>query len=367
MRDAFRRASRPLFHHPDTDTADPLALAALTRFRHRMKLSAAPVPPLTFRRMHADSDAASSTRWLGGRRVGSGPDAIHSPLLSPAGDRLDAWGVDSVPQAHRHGCVDYVTDGQWLHGRAVIDEHDIGMRAASQRIYADIFTVLASQPCSHLLRVWNYFADINGMVDGSERYRQFNAGRQQAFIDVQRSAFEGSPAACALGTHGGPLQVFFLAGRHAPLAIENPRQVSAYRYPDTYGPRAPTFSRAALAELGGNTALFISGTASIVGHASMHVGDVRRQTEESLVNVAAVRSAAEQRSGLAFPAGEMIHTVYVRRAEDFAAVREIFERSVGADSPAAREAIYLQADVCRSELLVEIEAHGFATTTGGTA
>lgn len=367
MRDAFHRASRPLFHHPDTDTADPLAFAALTRFRHRMKLSA-PVPPLTFRRMNAATEAASSTHWLGGRRVGTGTDAIHSPLLSPAGTWFDAWGVEGAPQRQRHGCVDYVTDGDWLHGRAVLDERAIGMRAASQRLYADIFTVLASQPCSHLLRIWNYFADINGIADGSERYRQFNAGRQQAFLDVQRSAFEGSPAACALGTHGGPLEVFFLAGRHAPLAIENPRQVSAYRYPDAYGPRAPTFSRAALAGIGGErTALFISGTASIVGHASVHAGDVRRQTEESLVNVAAVRTAAEQRSGLAFPAREMSHTLYVRRTEDLAVVREIFERNVGAGSPAAQEAIYLQADVCRAELLVEIEAHGFATNTGGAA
>jgi hypothetical protein len=99
----------------------------------------------------------------------------------------------------------------------------------------------------------------------------------------------------------------------------------------------------------------------------VHAGDVRRQTEESLLNVAAVRTAAEQRSGLAFPASEMAHTLYVRRTEDLAVVREIFERDVGAGSPAAREAIYLQADVCRAELLVEIEAHGFATNTGGAA
>jgi hypothetical protein len=56
----------------------------------------------------------------------------------------------------------------------------------------------------------------------------------------------------------------------------------------------------------------------------------------------------------------MIYTVYVRRADDLAVVREVFERAVGADSAAARDAVYLQADICRDELLVEIEAHGFA-------
>jgi len=50
---------------------------------------------------------------------------------------------------------------------------------------------------------------------------------------------------------------------------------------------------------------------------------------------------------------------YVRRPEDFDAVRSEFERVVGASSRAAREALYLHADICRAGLLVEIEAHGF--------
>jgi hypothetical protein len=248
-----------------------------------------------------------------------------------------------------------------LHGVAEIDDRVGGLQAATHRVYTDLFEVLAANPCPNLLRVWNYFADINREVDGSERYRQFNVGRQQAFIEARRSAFEGSPAACALGTREGPLRVYFLAGRTPPLAIENPRQVSAYRYPGTYGPRSPTFSRAALVEVGdGRQALFISGTASIVGHTTVHLGDVRRQAEESLLNIAAVRQAAAERAGVAFPADALIYTVYVRDAANLAIVREVFERTVGADSVAARDCIYLQADICRADLLVEIEAHGFA-------
>lgn len=313
-----------------------------------------------FRRLRL-AEGKTSPNVLGGRWVGRAADALQTPLLGADTALFDAWVAGADTQARQHGCVHYVTDGQWLHGHAVLDETGPGMSAAAQRLYADLFDVLAANPCSHLLRVWNYFADINAETEGVERYRQFNAGRQQAFIDARRSAFDGSPAACALGTHGGPLQVYFLAGRKPPLAIENPRQVSAYRYPDTYGPRAPTFSRAALAEVGGGrSALFISGTASIVGHESLHLGDVRRQAEESLANIAAVREAAEARAGHAIPANDMFYTVYVRRAEDLPVVRDVFERSVGAASTAARDAIYLNADICRAELLVEIEAHGFA-------
>lgn len=318
--------------------------------------------PLSFRRLPLAPGAALPAGSLGGRWVGDGPDAITAQWLAPAspGALVDAWFGHGAVQSHQHGCVRYVTDGHWLHGCAVVDDRDGGVHAATQRAYADLFAVLAATPSTHLLRLWNYLADINLEAGGSERYRQFNAGRQQAFLDAQRSAFEGSPAACALGTHGGPLRVYFLAGRTPPVAIENPRQVSAYRYPDTYGPRAPTFSRAALADVGaGRQALFISGTASIVGHESMHLGDVRRQTEESLTNLAAVREAAAARAGRPVAAGDMAYTVYVRHPADLPVIRQVFEQAVGPASPAARDAVYLHADICRTELLVEIEAHGF--------
>jgi enamine deaminase RidA (YjgF/YER057c/UK114 family) len=316
--------------------------------------------PLIFRRL---AQAEASDTGLGGRLVGAGADALHLKLLAPEGPVLDAWfsaGAGSVRE-RRHGCVRYASDGHWLHGCAEIDDRVHGLQAGARRAYADLFEVLAANACPHLLRLWNYLADINHETDGIERYRQFNAGRQLAFIEAQRSAFEGSPAACALGTRDGPLRVYFLAGRARPVPIENPRQVSAYHYPSAYGQRSPTFSRAALAEVGaGRTALFISGTASIRGHATVYVGDVRRQTEESLANIAALREVAGARAGVPFPAGELVSTVYLRHAADLAAVRELFEHAVGPGSAAAQSAIYLQADICRADLLVEIEAHSFA-------
>ena len=317
--------------------------------------------PLVFRRLQLGSLPSDHT-LLGARVVGSDADAVGATLLAPTGSWADAWIGDGKVEHRQHGCVRYASNGEWLHGVAEVDDAvtDGGLRAATHRAYADLFEVLARSESPHLLRLWNYITDINVETGGSERYRQFNAGRQQAFIEAERSAFEGSPAACALGTRTGPLRVYFLAGRRAPLAIENPRQVSAYRYPTAYGPRAPTFSRAALADVGGGRqALFISGTASIVGHETMHLGDVRRQTQESLANIGVLREIASQRDGASFGADRLIYTVYVRQRDDLDAVRSEFERVVGATSSAAREALYLHADICRAGLLVEIEAHGF--------
>jgi len=92
----------------------------------------------------------------------------------------------------------------------------------------------------------------------------------------------------------------------------------------------------------------------------MHLGDVVRQTEESLANLAAVREAAAARAGVPYAAADLTYTIYLRDAADLTAVRAVFDAALGTASTAAREAVYLQADICRAELLVEIEAHGFA-------
>ena len=326
---------------------------------------------LSFHR-HRAGTPGEPLNALGARELGGADDCL--PLLWPAGRVADVWCGEAPVQLHRRSHVRFATDGHWLHGCVEMAEGGVengaegGLQGAARRAYAELFSVLAGSACPHLLRLWNYLPDINRDDGRGERYRQFNAGRQQAFIEAERSVVDGSPAACALGATHGPLRVYFLAGRHAPVAIENPRQVSAYLYPTHYGPRSPTFSRAAVADVGaGARALFISGTASIVGHASMHVGDVRRQTQEALANVEVLRLAAVRCADAPFDAQRLAYTVYLRDPADLPAVRDEFERHVGPASPAATEALYVRADVCRADLLVEIEAHGFAPRAGAAA
>jgi chorismate lyase / 3-hydroxybenzoate synthase len=286
--------------------------------------------------------------------------AVPSPLW-PAPAVHEEWLARGPLTEGRLGCVSYRSNGAWVFGTACVDDRDQGLRQAAQRAYADVFQVLDREDCTQLQRLWNYLRDINAEEAGLERYRQFNLGRAQAFLEAGRGLEDGAPAACAMGTAQGPLTVHFLAGRRAPQAIENPRQVSAYHYPQRYGPRSPTFSRAALADLGGGVrVLFISGTASIVGHESVHLGDVVRQAGECLDNVDAVLTAALPHVGgpwtLEALRERLECTVYLRRPGDLPAVREAVSRRLGLGTPAAEAAVYLQADVCRAELLVEIEA-----------
>ncbi|MEX8495719.1 Rid family hydrolase [Sphaerotilus sp.] len=312
----------------------------------------------------ADLPRATGVPPLGQRDLLPGVGQAGLPaLLHPACAITECWTSASPVRHGRTGLIRHQDDGQWLYGEAVLPMPATGaaLQTLTHQLYTDLFRTLRGHGGPHLLKLWNYLPHLNAERDGLEVYRHFNIGRQQAFLDAEAAAFEGAPAACALGTADGPLSLTFLAGPQAPRPVENPRQTSAYHYPATYGPRSPTFSRATLAALApGRETLFVSGTASIVGHASVHLGDVVQQTQETLRNLRAVLDAAHATTTARFALDQLAHTVYVRHAADLDAVRTVFEQAVGADSPAACGAVYLRADVCRSELLVEIECHGEA-------
>lgn len=289
---------------------------------------------------------------------------VHARLIEPNLPRLDTWLAGGRLVEGRSGAVRWRHDGQWLFGALTLDESRSaanGLAALTRRAYGEVFETLGAPGRWHLVRMWNYLGAINDERGGLERYRQFNLGRHEAFVEAGVAGGEGAPAACALGTHGGPLCVAFLAARAKPLAIENPRQIPAWRYPVDYGPRSPAFSRAALADAGdGCLALFVSGTASIVGHASVHAGDIAGQTRETLANIRAVIAATRMHCTAPFELAALEVTGYVRHAAYAQQVRRILETELGESSRAARNAVLLEADICRAELLVEIEAYGFA-------
>lgn len=230
------------------------------------------------------------------------------------------------------------------------------LHIATETAYREIFAVQDRLEYATLLRVWNYFPAINKETYGIERYRQFNIGRQNAFLAYGRVITGNVPAASVIGTASGDLNIAFLATRAEMIGIENPRQVSSYYYPSQYGPRTPAFSRATLVNLHGNNILFISGTASIVGHHSLHCGDVAAQTKECMNNINAVVAEAKRQvpAILNIELLNLSYKVYIRYSTDLPLVRDVLDNYLGKPL----QVIYLQADICRAELLVEIEAHG---------
>jgi chorismate lyase / 3-hydroxybenzoate synthase len=208
----------------------------------------------------------------------------------------------------------------------------------------------------HLLRIWNYLPEINREADGDERYRHFNSARRLAFRNSGRATVGTVPAACALGSPAGsPICIYFLAARRPPQMIENPRQTSAYHYPPKFGRHSPIFSRACVLSESAGTNLFVSGTSSIVGHETLHQGNVAAQTTETMANINALLDECNRVVGSAlYSLDRLKFKVYVRQPADLDTIKRTLE---GFLRPST-SVVYLQADVCREDLLVEIEATG---------
>lgn len=284
-------------------------------------------------------------------------------LLAGAGRGIcEVWTSREPVVTAVDGGVRLAATGDFLFGVHSVSESGVGIRAAAEQAYRELFATIGRHGFPHVARFWNYFARINDEEAGLERYRQFNLGRAAAFEAAGRVGGVAIPAACALGfTRGEHLTVSFVATKRAGTSLENPRQVSAFRYPPQYGPQSPTFSRAVVQPTSEGHLLLVSGTASIVGHATLHAGDVAAQTRETLANLQAVFGEAERQVGAgAFPMREASYKVYVRHPADASVVRRELRAALGPDI----DAHFIRADICRRDLLVEIEAVARSTVPG---
>jgi enamine deaminase RidA (YjgF/YER057c/UK114 family) len=295
---------------------------------------------------------------------------VHTPRL--AGQAVcEIFRGGEIVQGGRRGQLRYRATREVLLGCVTIPENErsaetrdwTALQQATFEAYTEMLSACDSAGYPYLVRVWNYLAQINNETCGIERYRQFNTARQVAFAGGGRAVTGRVPAACALGTPSGtPLVLYFLASRNAPAYVENPRQVSAYHYPPEYGVRSPVFSRAAVLHGDAGPTLFISGTASIVGHRTMHAGDVAAQTRETLTNIEAVIAEANRHTRRApFTLSGLAFKVYVRHPPDL----PVIQRELSAALDPQTRVIYLQADICREDLLVEIEAAGLSSNCLG--
>jgi chorismate lyase/3-hydroxybenzoate synthase len=256
---------------------------------------------------------------------------------------IESWRSPSAVTSGRRGSIAFRRNDHVLFGRVVAAGHDL--ETLTENTYASVIETIRAEGFPHLFRVWNYVRDINAGDGEQERYKRFCAGRHQA-LTAAGLMKEQFPAASAVGMRDGELVIHFIAGREAGTQVENARQVSAYDYPASYGRRPPSFARATIAQFGSSRLIFISGTASIVGHETRHRGDVDAQTEETIANLDTVAQAC----GTSLGELDLVK-VFVRHAADAARVIPLLRAAV----PQAR-LLPLHADICRTDLLLEVEA-----------
>ena len=263
---------------------------------------------------------------------------------------LELWQVDGPVSCGGDGALRWSTGGGWLFAAIELDEREHGGAAATAQLgYERLHQLVAAHAERHVLRVWNYLGAINHGDGDAEHYKHFCDGRAAGMGNFFADGF---PAATAIGHRGDAqrLQIYLLACDQPGQRVENPRQVSAWCYPRQYGRTPPSFARAM--SLPAGDALAISGTAAVVGHSSAHQNDLEAQLGETMINLDALLANAGMASG--FDSHSPLKA-YVRHPADAQRVREF----LGAKLPGV-PVLMLHGDICRSELLFEIDGWRYA-------
>lgn len=305
---------------------------------------------------------------------------VVQPPCDGRGLAIEAWAISTqtadvcfvgphlVTVAH-HGM-------RWVYASAgELDLHGATAYEQSAKAFENLRSVLAGAGTSFkdVLRVWLYQGSITGLEDCTERYRELNRARTDFFarnLDQlrTRAAHNGHvvyPASTGIGTLGNGLMTTCMALQTDradvdAISLENPLQTSAFSYPKVYSEKSPKFSRAMALRAGDHVTTWVSGTASIVNSETVFLDDPRQQTEQTLTNIEKLISAENFAQSGWSDAGATLADlakirVYVKHPEHYEICRAVCEARLG-----SIPAIYAQADVCRPDLLVEIEGVAFS-------
>ena len=257
---------------------------------------------------------------------------------------------------------------EWLFtGGSGCFEEEQGIRESSNRAFVDVKSVMALEgfSFSSILRQWNY---IPGIVeeetndDGQviQHYQEFNDVRAEWYH--KEGLKQDFPAATGIGVAGGGVVIEVIAFKsdigHQILTLHNPEQSDAHRYSpiQLVGAKAfetPRFERGKLIISKGKGHIWVSGTAAIRGEDSVP-GNIVEQSRITCENIEALISR-ENLLNAGLEAGDystqpIYIRAYVKLPEHGQMVQQYLEKRYRGASIHV-----LQANVCRDELLVEVE------------
>ncbi len=265
---------------------------------------------------------------------------------------------------------------EWVH-LANITPHtrETAVYPRALNVFEQMAAILAEHGYSfnQVIRTWLYLGDIVGPEADTQRYKELNRARTDFF---RKCHFGGKllpdgwqnpvyPASTGIGTdgHGFMASCAALVTKRTDVKLvplENPVQVSAFDYGQHYSPKSPKFARAMVVAAGDTATTLVSGTASITDSETQHEGNVAAQTHQTLDNIAALigeenfQQHAMPGMGAALDDLALVR-VYIKNQKDYLRTRAVCEERLG-DVPT----VYAVADVCRPELLVEIEGIAFS-------
>jgi len=222
----------------------------------------------------------------------------------------------------------------------------------------------------NVVRQWNYIPSIlsvnkfeNSLL---QNYQIFNDIRALYFIPEYFN--NGYPAATGIGSNYGSVTIDFIAvsneDENSVIPIKSPVQQNAYNYTEKVlegealsgksKKKPPLFERGKIVRYSDKNYVFISGTASIKGEQTISEGDVEEQTKITIENIKELTIKKNLTSigvnGNDSPVYDYVR-VYMKNRNDLDIIKQIVEQQME-----VKDIIYVEADICRNNLLVEIEA-----------
>jgi enamine deaminase RidA (YjgF/YER057c/UK114 family) len=305
---------------------------------------------------------------------------VFQPPCCGAALALEAWAIGGEDVRVEHFGMQTLSvsseGSRWIYCAGIrADPESQGVYQQSRDVLEKMRAELlqAGSGFEQVVRTWFYLGGITANEATTQRYKEFNRARTDFYraIEFHCSLSQPSipqaiyPASTGIGMSGTSLVAGCMAIETRRddaflLPLENPQQTPAYAYHPRFSPQSPKFSRGVALVLGNYITTWVSGTASVVHSLSCHPGDIKRQTEQTIENIERLISSENFGFHGVRHAGARLRDlakirVYLKRPEDFAACKAICEKRFG-----SIPAIYAVAEVCRPELLVEIEGVAFS-------
>jgi len=252
-------------------------------------------------------------------------------------------------------------------------DHTLKIREQADSVFSDILDIMQGEnmPLSSIVRQWNYIPDILGIKDGLQNYQQFNDSR--SFCYSKTNFTDGYPAATGIGTCCSGVSIDLdamhpLDNSCKIIPVNNHLQVPAHFYSSAVlvgkedkrsGTKTtPKFERAKVIACANKGIIYISGTAAIRGEMSTNDQGIEEQTSTTLEHIDhLIANNTLAVSGINGVNNISLSSlrIYLKDGQSYEVVKNIIEKKY----PGV-QAVYLKGDVCRPELLIEIEGLAFA-------
>jgi enamine deaminase RidA (YjgF/YER057c/UK114 family) len=260
----------------------------------------------------------------------------------------------------------------WVNGIGTKSK-DADTKSAADSAFEIMRQILKMENMSfnNVVRQWNYIGSILRSEEQnfplSQNYQVFNKVRYDHYSRYR--SVKGFPAATGVGMNYNGVMIDFCAiepvDEKKIISIKNPKQINPYNYnhkvldsgshQSNKEEQPPLFERAKLLTNSNKWRIFVSGTASIIGQETTAIGDLAEQTRVTIENIKKLTSkenlvAHYPQISFEKPVNFSRIRVYVKNAGDIPEVKTICREQLG-----TVPSIYLHADICRNNLLVEIE------------